>query len=367
MPLVFSTPDDFHVHFRAGARLASVVGDTALQFARATVMPNLSPKHITTVKEVLAYRDEIIRAIPAGIDFTPLMTVSLAKEMTLEDLEQALQCEHVYAAKLYAGHTTNSNGVDDVQSLGWMFEALEKAGKPLLVHGEAGVTVDVFDREQRFYEQAMPWILETFKDLKVVCEHITTAYAAMFVSGARSGVAATITPQHLLVDRNDMLGKGGIRPDYYCMPILKTAKDREMLLRYATSGSPKFFLGTDSAPHPRSGLPGKSKYSSCGCAGCFTAPYALELYTEAFASVGQLSKLPDFASRFGREFYGLPPNKGKVVIKEVDPWTPAESFQFGDEDVVPFSHRAELRWVSARMTDDEWEAEEKANAFRFGM
>jgi dihydroorotase len=192
-------------------------------------MPNLAPKHLTTLAEVLSYREKILQAIPKGVDFTPLMTVSLSKDMTPHDLAETLACEYVYAAKLYAGHTTNSTGINDVMSLGWMFEALEKAGKPLLVHGEAGLTVDVFEREQRFYEMEMQWVIEAFPGLKIVCEHITTAFVADFVLGASDFVAATITPQHLLVDRNDMLGRGGIRPDMYCMPIVKKKADRERL------------------------------------------------------------------------------------------------------------------------------------------
>ncbi len=350
MQLVFPTPDDLHVHFRVGARLHSVVRHTAAQFARAIVMPNLAPKHITTLDQVLQYRAEVLAAVPTGFDFTPLMTVSLTHETTHEGLSKALASEHVYAAKLYAGHTTNSEGVSDLASMGWMFEMLQEYRKPLLVHGEAGVTVDVFDREARFYEQEMSAILERCPDLKVVCEHITTRTAVEFVKQHTLRVAATITPQHLLANRNDMLGKGGIRPDYYCMPILKTEQDRLALLEAATSGSPQFFLGTDSAPHPRFGVAGKAKYTSCGCAGCFTATHALELYAEAFNSVGKIEMLPDFASKFGREFYGLPPNKGSVIIEQVEPWRLPEAIEFGDEDVAPFQYEKPVPWKATRIT-----------------
>lgn len=365
--LVFPTPDDLHLHFRSGPRLQSVVPHTAAQFARAIVMPNLAKKHVTTLVEVVSYRDEILRAVPAGVDFTPLMTVSLTKEMTLSDLQEALASPFVYAAKLYAGHTTNSEGMSDLASMMWAFAELEKAGKPLLVHGEAGVTVDVFDREQRFYEKEMPKILKAFPALKVVCEHITTAYVAEFVLAAGRNVAATITPQHLLVNRNDMLGCGGVRPDMYCMPILKTEEDRRRLLEVATSGSPQFFLGTDSAPHPRFGTSGKAKYTSCGCAGCFTATHALELYAEAFDSVGKLETLPNFASRFGREFYGLPPNKGRIVLEKVEPWTLPEALEFGGEDVAPFRFEVPLHFKARRITGNELAAMEGAEAFRVGM
>lgn len=342
-------PDDMHLHVRSGARMFSVVPYTVEQFGRAIIMPNLAPKHITTVSEVLDYREDILNAVPKWYDFTPLMTVSLSKEMTPGDLLDAMSCEYVYGVKLYAGNTTNSEGVTDVQALAWAFEILQKSGKPLLIHGEADVTVDVFDREQHFYENEMIWITQNFPELKIVCEHITTAYATFFVRSCSDNVVATITPQHLLSNRNDMLGKGGIRPDLYCMPILKTNKDQSVLLMAATSGNPKFFLGTDSAPHPRLGFPGKSKYSSCGCAGCFSATHALELYAEAFDSAKSLEMLPNFASKFGREFYGLPPNKGNILIEEVEPWTLPESFEFGDEDVTPYRQHVPLTWKARRV------------------
>lgn len=349
MRIKFDTPDDMHVHFRVGARLYSVVRHTAAQFARAIVMPNLAPKHITTLREAMQYREEILTAVPLGVDFTPLMTVSLTKEMTEEDLATALASPNVYAAKLYAGHTTNSEGVTDVKSMAWMFEMLERRGKPLLVHGEAGVSIDVFDRESRFYQREMQWLVHAFPNLKIVCEHITTRVAVQFVQDAGPNVAATITPQHLLANRNDMLGKGGIRPDHYCMPILKEEEDRLALLEAATSGNPKFFLGTDSAPHPRVGAAGKAKYSSCGCAGCFSATHALELYAEAFDSVGKIDRLGDFASRFGREFYGLPPNKGRIILEKVESWKLPEAIEFGDDDVAPFRFEVPLTWKATRI------------------
>ncbi len=341
---------DAHVHFRQGAQLRSVVSHTARKFTHAVVMPNLqlpgvrrnTTKHITTLVEALAYREEVLRAVPKRVRFTPLMTVSLTNDMMPSDLREVMACEHVVAAKFYAGHTTNAEGVDDVTEYSWAFEILQRAGKPLLLHGEAGVTVDVFERERRFYGSSGEWIVTTFPELKIVCEHITTGHLVHFVQSAREGVAATITPQHLLSNRNDMLGRGGIRPDLYCMPILKTEADRQALLVAATSGSPKFFLGTDSAPHPQHGSLGKAKYSACGCAGCFTAydPYAL--YAQAFHEVGKLHMLGQFASG-GRTLYGLPQADEYVTIAEVDSWAP-DSFEFGDEIVAPYVPLQGLRF-----------------------
>ncbi len=349
MQLVFPTPDDFHVHFRVGPRLWSVVRHTAAQFARAIVMPNLTPKHVATLVQVMEYRAEILSAVPPGVDFTPLMTVSLTKDVTGDDLATALASPYVYAAKLYAGHTTNSEGITDVESMAWMFQMLERHGKPLLIHGEAGVSVGVFRRESRFYRKEMRWIVKNFPNLKIVCEHITTRAAVAFVKNSGQNVVATITPQHLLANSTDMLGKGGVRADYYCMPILKDEEDRLALLEAATSGSSKFFLGTDSAPHPRFGAAGKAKYTSCGCAGCFSATHALELYAEAFDSVGKIEMLPDFASRFGREFYGLPPNRGQIILEQVEPWKLPEAIEFGDDDVAPFRFEVPLTWKATRV------------------
>lgn len=344
--IIMPVGDDMHLHVREGARLWSVVRHTAAQFGRAIIMPNLSPKHVTTVEEVLAYREKILNAVPKDVPFQPLMTVSLSGDMTKKDLEATMGCEHVYAAKLYAGHTTNSEGVTDVESLAWMFETLQKHDKPLLIHGEAGKSVDVFDREQRFYEREMLWIRETFPALRIVCEHITTAHAMFYVK-AHDKVAATITPQHLLANRNDMLGDG-IRPHYYCMPILKKEEDRQALLQAATSGDPKFFLGTDSAPHPVHGDSKKAKETSCGCAGCFTASHALELYAEVFDSVGKLDMLPDFVSRFGCEFYGLPPNPGQIMLVR-QKWELPKQYEFGDDIVAPFRQEQPLQWKAVRM------------------
>jgi dihydroorotase len=332
LELTLPTPWDLHLHVRDGARLASVVPFTARQFGGAIIMPNLKPKHITTVTEVLAYRQAILNAVPEGLSFMPLMTVSLTKEMAPEDLRAALACEHVYAVKLYAGTTTNAAGIDNIESLFWAFGMIEKAGKCLLIHGEAGTTVDIFHRERQFYEDEMWKITSKFPHLKIVCEHITTAYAVAFVESQGPNVAATITPHHLLVDRNDMLGKGGIRVHMYCLPILKKREDREALMRAATSGSSKFFLGTDSAPHPQG-----EKESACGCAGAYNAPSAIELYATAFASVGKLHMLPDFASRFGCEFYGLPAIPGQVEIWSGEELTLPPYYDFGENNrVVPF-------------------------------
>lgn len=340
---------DAHAHFRDGDRLMYVVPYTADQFGYAIVMPNLSPKHVTTVSEALSYRKRIVDALPRGADFTPLMTTSLTKEVSRSEFIEVMACPDIHAVKLYAGHTTNAEGVDDLRTFDWAFEMLEKAGKPLLLHGEAGTTVDVFDREQRFYETEGQRLISTFSGLKVVCEHITTKFLADFVHDARTGVCATITPQHLLSNRNDMLGKGGIRPDLYCMPILKREEDRVALLRVATSGNPKYFLGTDSAPHARFGLSRQSKYSACGCAGSYSAPYALHLYTEAFASVDALDQLAAFASLHGLAFYGLQAKPGLITIEEIKPSQPLGSFPFGeDADVAPYMPFDMIRWQVRR-------------------
>ncbi len=345
MNVSFKMGMDAHLHVRDDARMKDVVHHSAAQFGYGIIMPNLSPKHVTTVAEALAYRKRILAAIPGDLDFTPLMTISLTKDSTPGDLDEAKVSDCVTAVKFYAGHTTNAEGIEDIESFGWAFEILEQAGKPLLLHGEAGKMFDVFDREEAFYETSGTWIIKTFPKLKVVCEHITTDFLAQFVKTARDGVVATITPQHLLSNRNDMLGMGGIRPDYYCMPILKKERDRLALLDVATSGSKKFFLGTDSAPHAEQGPSGKAKYSACGCAGCFTSPYALELYAEAFASFDALHTLPYFASENGLAFYGLKQKPSMVTIEEVKPWEPAERFRFGDDaHVVPYMPFETLRW-----------------------
>lgn len=342
-------PDDMHTHVRDGERMRSVIPFLAQQFGRAIIMPNLSP-HITHVNVMEQYCDDILAAVPDHLKgFKPLMTVSLNADMTEEKLAAALAHADMYAVKMYCGNTTNASGIEDVEKFAWAFSMMEESETPLLLHGEAPSNVDVFDREKRFYETSGMWIVTNFPKLRVVCEHITTRAAVEFVKSARAGVAATVTPQHLLSNRNDMLGKGGIRPHYYCMPILKREEDRIALLEAATSGNPKFFLGTDSAPHPRHGEPKKAKLSDCGCAGCFTAPIALELYAEAFDSVAKIDRLNDFASRFGAEFYELPRNRGEVLIERVDPWTPPPFYEFGDTDVAPYRGEQPLTWKAKRI------------------
>jgi dihydroorotase len=346
-------PFDAHLHVRDGKRLESVVPHTGQQFGRAIIMPNLSlpvegqppevTKHVTTVAEVETYREKILAAVPQGLTFEPLMTVSLSGHMTPDDLEKAVRNEHVIGAKYYAGHTTNSEGVSDAKTKATFFEILAHYGKTVMLHGEGAGRIQL--RENVFYDGDGPWIRRTFPDLRIVCEHITTRRAVNFVM-ASENTAATITPQHLLCNFEHLFA-GGIRPHYYCMPILKSEEDRQALLHAATSGSSKFFLGTDSAPHPVNGKPGKAKETSCGCAGCYTAPHALELYAEAYASVNALEKLPDFACRFGREFYELSPLPGRVIIAQ-EKWELPERYAFGGDEVVPFRQEMPLQWKASR-------------------
>lgn len=356
MPITSITirrPDDFHVHFRQDAendtRLSSVVHHTARQFGRAIVMPNTSP-FVLTVEDAARYRDQILQAVPRGVNFTPLMTLYLQAATSPETIRDAKKCGFVHGMKLYpAGGTTNSHGgVRKLTDVEEQFAVMQEVGMPLLIHGElADQECDVFERETQFYTDAFPWLTSNFPGLPIVCEHITTATAVeMIERSSHKRLGATITPQHLLADRNDMLGRGGIRPGYYCMPILKQGSDRRALLSAATSGNPKFFLGTDSAPHPMYGEAGKAKYSACGCAGCFTASCALELYAEAFDSVRQIDRLGDFASRFGAEFYQLPCNEGMVELVRQE-WSPAPKHVFGASEVATFRAEKPLQWKLA--------------------
>ncbi len=349
-----------HTHSRDGDRMKAVIGQNGWAGYGVT-MPNLqlsvqggTTKHVTTVAEALAYRERLMQAIPEGMDYTPLVTTSLTSDVTKAQFADVMACDDILAVKFYAGHTTNASGVDDVTVFGWAFGMLEKAGKRLLIHGEAGRTVDVFDREKRFYDKPGRWIVEEFSSLRVSAEHATTKELMQFVWDARHGVVATMTPQHLLSSRNDMLGMYGLRGNLYCMPILKREEDRLALLEAATSGNPKFFLGTDSAPHPAHGEPGKAKYEDCGCAGSYTAYHAVSLYTEAFAQAGKLHHLEAFASRNGHKFYGLTPKPGHLIIEEVEPEVHPKSFPFGGSDVVepyyPTPDR-KLRWRWQRTAD----------------
>jgi dihydroorotase len=332
-------PDDWHVHLRDGTGLASVAKFTAERFGRAIVMPNLRPP-IVSVDQATAYKARIVQALPAGCRFEPLMTLYLTDATAPAEIDRAVQSAIVHGVKLYpAGATTHSEaGVTDIAKTYAVLERMQSVGLPLLVHGEtARPEVDVFDRETVFIDELLAPLVERFPRLKVVFEHITTAHAAEFVAGARAGVAATITPQHLLHNRNAIFS-GGIRPHFYCLPVLKRERDREALVRAATGGSPKYFLGTDSAPHERS-----TKENACGCAGMFTAHAAIELYAEVFDEAGRLDHLEAFASHFGADFYGLPRHEERITLVR-EPWTPARTYEFGAGSVVPYRAGESVAW-----------------------
>lgn len=323
--ITITRPDDWHVHLRDGAALKAVLPDTAKQFGRAIVMPNLRPP-ITTADLAIAYRQRILDALPEGVQFEPLMTLYLTDNTRATEIAKAKASGVVHGVKLYpAGATTNSDsGVTGFDKCAKTLEAMQKHGMPLLIHAEVtDSSVDVFDREKVFIERNMIPLLKNFPELKVVFEHITTKDAADFVMSASNYVAATITAHHLLMNRNDMFS-GGIKPHHYCLPILKREEHRQSLLKAATSGSTKFFLGTDSAPHAKN-----TKEAACGCAGIYTAHAAIELYTEAFESANALDKLEGFASYFGADFYSLARNKAQVtLIKEQ--WTVPDGVPFVD-------------------------------------
>jgi dihydroorotase len=342
--LTLQRPDDWHVHLRDGAALASVARFTAERFGRAIVMPNLVPA-ITTTDMAAAYRRRIMAALPAQTRFEPLMTLYLTDATAPQEIDRAVKSGIVHGVKYYpAGATTHSDaGVTDIRRAYRALERMEETGMRLLVHGETPqADVDVFDRETHFIDSVLIPLIERFPKLKVVFEHITTARAAEFVAGARPGVAATITPQHLLHNRNAIFS-GGIRPHYYCLPILKRERDREALLGAATGGNPRFFLGTDSAPHARA-----SKENACGCAGMFTAHGAIELYAEVFDAAGRLDRLQPFASHFGADFYGLPRHEDTVtLIKE--PWTAPATLDFGDGTLVPYRAGETIGWRLAAL------------------
>ncbi len=337
--LEITRPDDWHVHLRDGEVLKDTVADMARYFGRAIVMPNLTPP-VTTTEHALAYQQRILAQMPARRSFDPLMTLYLTDTTSADELLKAKQSGQVYAAKLYpAGATTNSDS--GVTRLDNIFEALammQKIGLPLLVHGEVtAAEIDIFEREKIFIEQQLRPIVERFPDLKIVLEHITTKDAAEFVAAAGDNVAATITPQHLLYNRNDML-VGGIKPHLYCLPILKRNIHQQALLEAATSGSRKFFLGTDSAPHAQS-----AKENACGCAGCYSATSAIELYAEAFESMGALDKLEAFAAFNGPDFYGLPRNSDTIVLEQQS-WTQQSQLQFGSQPIVPLRAGETINW-----------------------
>ena len=332
-------PDDWHLHLRDGAALAAVLPHSAARFARAIVMPNLKPP-ITSTTLALAYRERILAALPAGARFEPLMTLYLTDSTAPEEVTTARDSGRIFGCKLYpAGATTNSSdGVTDVPRLDPVLARMSELAMPLLVHGEVtDPGVDVFDREARFIEQVLAPLVERHPKLKVVFEHVTSRAGVEFVPAARPGVAATITPQHLLMNRNDLF-RGGIRPHHYCLPILKTELDRRALLEAVGAGDPRFFLGTDSAPHAK-----ELKENACGCAGIYSAHAAIELYAEAFESIGALTRLEAFASSFGADFYGLPRNTETIrLVKSA--WEPPASYAFGESLVVPLRAGESLAW-----------------------
>ena len=340
--LTFTRPDDWHLHLRDGAAMASVLPDTAQRFARAIVMPNLKPP-VTTVKEAAAYRDRILAALPAGMRFEPLMTLYLTDNMAPEEIARARQSGFVHAVKYYpAGATTHSDsGVTELTRAYPAIAAMEEQGVPLLLHGEVvDPGVDVFDREAVFIEKHLTRLTRDFPELKIVLEHITTRHAAEFVRSTPPNVGATITAHHLLYNRNAMF-KGGIRPHYYCLPVLKRETHREALIAAAISGNPKFFLGSDSAPHAQS-----AKETACGCAGIYTAHAAIELYAEIFEAAGALDRLEAFASFYGADFYSLPRNTGKITLKK-ESWAVPEKIDLGGQALVPLRAGEQLVWKQA--------------------
>ena len=345
--LVLRTPDDWHVHLRDGDMLQFAADFTARQFARAIVMPNLVPP-VTTMAAGSAYRDRILAALPKGRSFTPLMTAYLTDEIDPEEVAQGFKTGVFTACKLYpAGATTNSAaGVTDVKKIWPILERMQDVGMPLLVHGEVvSSDIDIFDREAVFIEQVLAPVTEAFPELKVVLEHITTKNSVDFIEASGPKLGATITAHHLRIDRNDMFD-GGLRPHAYCLPVAKRRHHRESLRKAAVSGNPRFFLGTDSAPHPRS-----EKESACGCAGIFSAPNALESYAQTFEEEGALDKLEAFASEFGPNFYGLPPNKGKVALERVPTPVPA-TMHAKKIEIVPFHADETLNWKYVGAVED---------------
>jgi len=339
MELKLTRPDDWHLHLRDGALMQSVLPDTARQFARAIIMPNLRPPLTTTV-QAQAYRERILAALPAGMSFEPLMTLYLTDNTSAEEIRRAKQSGFVHAVKYYpAGATTNSDaGVTDMRKAYPALEEMQRCGMPLLVHGEVtDPAVDVFDREAVFIERVLQPLLRDLPALRVIFEHITTADAAQFVMNAPANIAATLTVHHLLYNRNAMFA-GGMRPHYYCLPVLKRETHRQALLDAATGGSPKFFLGTDSAPHAQ-----HTKENACGCAGIYSAHTAIELYAEAFEQAGALDRLEGFASFFGADFYRLPRNTRQIKLRRED-WSVPATLGFADQRLVPLRAGETVKW-----------------------
>ncbi|KVG24626.1 dihydroorotase [Burkholderia ubonensis] len=343
--LTLARPDDWHLHVRDGEMLAAVLPHTARQFGRAIIMPNLKPP-VTTTAQAHAYRERILAAVPAGVTFEPLMTLYLTDNTPPDEIRRARESGFVHGVKLYpAGATTNSDhGVTDLAKCAKTLEAMQEVGMPLLVHGEVtDASIDLFDREKAFIDRVMTPLRRDFPGLKVVFEHITTKDAADYVRDADAApglIGATITAHHLLYNRNAIF-VGGIRPHYYCLPVLKRETHRVALVEAATSGNPRFFLGTDSAPHARN-----AKEAACGCAGCYTALHALELYAEAFDNAGALDKLEGFASFYGADFYGLPRAAETVTLRR-EPWELPLEILVGDTPVVPLRAGEAIGWKLA--------------------
>jgi dihydroorotase len=339
MKLTLKRPDDWHLHLRDGAAMQAVVGHTAAQFGRAIVMPNLRPP-VTTTAAALAYRKRILAALPAASRFEPLMTLYLTDNTPAAEIHAARDSGLVHAVKLYpAGATTNADaGVTAIENTREALEAMQESGMPLLVHGEVtDPDVDVFDREAVFIDTVLQPLTQRLPALKIVLEHITTRHGIEFVAAGADNIAGTLTAHHLLMNRNALFA-GGLRPHHYCLPVLKREQHRQALLAAAVSGNPKFFLGTDSAPHARS-----AKESACGCAGLYTAHAAIELYAEAFEQAGALDRLEAFASFHGPDFYGLPRNPDSIVLEKT-PWQVPASYPLASEQLVPMRAGETLRW-----------------------
>ena len=339
LEITLRRPDDWHIHLRDGDALPRTVADAAAQFHRCIVMPNLLPPIMNT-HQAMAYRERILAQVPAGANFDPLMVLYLTDNTTAAEILEAHESGLVKAVKLYpAGATTNSDsGVTDILQRSEVFAAMQNVGMPLLVHGEVTeANIDIFDREAIFIDTVLKPLTQNFPELRIVLEHITTAQAVDFVQQAPDNIAATITAHHLLFNRNDML-VGGIRPHYFCLPILKRSTHQQALLDAATSGNPKFFLGTDSAPHATD-----KKETTCGCAGAYTAYAAIELYATAFESVDALDKLEDFAASFGPDFYGLPRNTETITLTK-QTWSAPESLSFGDTSLTPLLAGETITW-----------------------
>ena len=345
--ITLTRPDDFHIHLREGLALSRTVSDASRQFTRAIVMPNLV-KPIVDVSQALAYREQIIQAIPNDHNFTPLLTLYLTDKTSIATIKQAKQCPFVFACKLYpAGSTTHSQaGVSSIEHLYPIFKAMQAMDLPLLIHGETPLNqVDIFDREQYFIDTELITLVKNFPKLKIVLEHISTHYAVEFVKQCPATVAATITAHHLLLNRNDIFA-GGIQPHHYCLPILKRQRDQHALITAATSGNPKFFLGTDSAPHSQT-----DKESACGCAGIYTARFAIELYAEAFEQADALPRLEAFSSHFGADFYQLERSKEKIIL-ENRPQAVPKTLDLGGKPLIPFRAGTQVTWSLVEPVSD---------------